>query len=162
MDHTAVEASWLIGEGVLAPGIAGLALRSLRAPGTAYDDALVGADPQPSHVRDYVESTTVDGGIHANSGIPNHAFYLAAVRLGGYAWERAGRVWYEAICDETITPDAGFEQFARLTITTAERLYGEGSAEPEAIGDAWREVGVLPERQASTAGTRALETPHEP
>jgi Zn-dependent metalloprotease len=162
LQHTAVEASWLIGEGVLAPAIAGQALRSLRAPGTAYDDALVGADPQPAHMRDYVHATTVDGGIHANSGIPNHAFYLAAVRLGGYAWERAGRVWYEAICDEAITPDAGFEQFARLTVATAERLYGEGAAEPQAIGEAWCEVGVLPEPQPSPAGAGSLETPHEP
>jgi Zn-dependent metalloprotease len=156
--HTAVEASWLIGEGVLARGIAGIALRSLRAPGTAYDDALVGADPQPAHMRDYV----VDGDIHANSGIPNHAFYRAAVTLGGYAWERAGRIWYEAICDETIARDSDFEQFARLTVATAERLYGEGSSEPTAIADAWREVGVLPEAQPSAASASTLESPREP
>ncbi|MEO9174522.1 MAG: M4 family metallopeptidase [Gaiellales bacterium] len=160
MGHTAVEASWLIGEGVLAPGVAGLALRSLRAPGTAYDDALVGADPQPSHMRDYV---SIDGSIHANSGIPNHAFYLAAVRLGGHAWERAGRVWYESICDEAIAHDTGFEQFAQLTIATAERLYGDGSPEPDAIGAAWRAVGVLSGAQpAATAGASALESPQEP
>lgn len=29
---------WLIGEGVLQPGVKGVALRSMKAPGTAYND----------------------------------------------------------------------------------------------------------------------------
>jgi len=29
-----------------------------------------------------------NGGVHINSGIPNHAFYLAAIGIGGNAWER--------------------------------------------------------------------------
>jgi Zn-dependent metalloprotease len=156
--HTAVEASWLIGEGVLAPAIAGVALRSLRAPGTAYDDALVGADPQPAHMRDY----RIDDGSHANSGIPNHAFYLASIRLGGNAWERAGRVWYETICDATIPHDIGFAAFAARTVATADRLYGAGSSESEAIGEAWREVGVLHQADPRTVGAGTLESPREP
>jgi Zn-dependent metalloprotease len=156
--HTAVEASWLIGEGVLAPAIAGVALRSLRAPGTAYDDALVGADPQPAHMRGYL---TIDGSSHANAGIPNHAFYLASVHLGGNAWERAGRVWYETICDATIPHDIGFAAFAARTVATADRLYGAGSGESEAIGEAWREVGVLQRADPRTVGAATLESPRE-
>jgi Zn-dependent metalloprotease len=162
LGHTAVEASWLIGEGVLAPAIAGVALRSLRAPGTAYDDALVGADPQPAHMRDYLVDEMIDGGSHANSGIPNHAFYLASLRIGGYAWERTGRVWYETICDETIRNDIGFAGFAERTVTTADRLYGVGSSESEAILEAWREVGVLHENEPRVVGAGTLDSPHEP
>ena len=33
-------------------------------------------------------------GVHINSGIPNHAFYLLAVALGGSAWQDAGHIWY--------------------------------------------------------------------
>ena len=55
-----------------------MALRSMRAPGTAYDDDVLGRDPQPDHLRDYVETSDDNGGVHINSGIPNHAFYLAA------------------------------------------------------------------------------------
>ena len=38
-----------------------------------------------------------NGGVHINSGIPNHAFFLAATILGGFAWERAGKIWYAAL-----------------------------------------------------------------
>jgi Zn-dependent metalloprotease len=37
-NETAKDADWLIGEGCLLPGIKGVALRSMKAPGTAYDD----------------------------------------------------------------------------------------------------------------------------
>src|SRR5579872_5662133 len=83
-------ANWLVGEGLL---LAGGALRSMKAPGTANPD-----DPQPAHMKDYVNlpnSPQGDyGGVHYNSGIPNHAFYLAAVAIGKPAWETAARIWY--------------------------------------------------------------------
>ena len=74
------------------------ALRSMAAPGTAYDNELLGNDPQPAHFKDYRPQDYPDdnGGVHIFSGIPNHAFYLAAMELGGYAWEKAGRIWYLA------------------------------------------------------------------
>ena len=56
----------------------GRALRSMRAPGTAYDDDVLGRDPQPAHMDGYVRTTDDNGGVHINSGIPNRAFYLTA------------------------------------------------------------------------------------
>ena len=50
----AAEADWLIGAGLLAPGVTGVALRSMKAPGTAYDDDVLGKDPQPATMDDYV------------------------------------------------------------------------------------------------------------
>jgi Zn-dependent metalloprotease len=141
-DHTAVEADWLIGEGVLGKGIKGSALRSLRAPGTAYDDPLVGADPQPSHMTGLVTGGA-DGDPHVNASIPGHAFYLASIKIGGHAWEHAGRVWYETLCDKTLEPDSDFARFAGLTLATARRIYGDGSREQQAIAEAWTQVGVL-------------------
>ena len=41
--------------------------------------------------------------MHTNSGIPNHAFYLVATELGGFSWERAGRIWYEALTKRLIS-----------------------------------------------------------
>ena len=66
----------------------------MKAPGTAYDDPRLGKDPQPAHMDDYVETTEDNGGVHINSGIPNHAFYLAATALGGrgLGGRRAGLV----------------------------------------------------------------------
>ena len=48
LGQTAAEADWLIGAGLLAPAVNGMALRSMKAPGTAYDDDVLGKDPQPA------------------------------------------------------------------------------------------------------------------
>jgi Zn-dependent metalloprotease len=144
----AAAADWLIGSEVWTPSIAGDALRSMKAPGTAYDDPLVGKDPQPGHMNDYVETVQDNGGVHINSGIPNHAFYLAATKIGGHAWEVAGRIWYEALRDPALRPDAGFAAFARLTVAAAERLQGQGSPAASAVKDAWENVGVPTEQPA--------------
>jgi Zn-dependent metalloprotease len=95
--QTAANADWLIGHGLFTSRIAGHAIRSMKAPGTAYDDPLIGRDPQPAHMRDYRKITTDNGGVHINSGIPNHAFYWLATLLGGKAWEVAGPIWYAAL-----------------------------------------------------------------
>jgi Zn-dependent metalloprotease len=140
--QTADQADWLIGEGLLATGVQGVALRSMRAPGTAYDDPILGKDPQPAHMSDYVNTYDDNGGVHINSGIPNHAFYLVATALGGYAWERAGRIWYEALRDRRLRRDTGFRRFARLTREVAERLYEVGSTEALAVKEGWAGVGI--------------------
>ena len=138
----ASQADWLIGAGLLASGIHGVALRSMKAPGTAYDDPKIGKDPQPADMAHFVHTASDNGGVHINSGIPNHAFYLAAVNLGGYAWEKAGRIWYDTVCDHSLKPSATFSTFAHLTIRHAGLLYGAGGAEHKAIVDAWQRVGV--------------------
>ena len=78
--QTADQANWLIGEGMFTDAVQGRALRSLAAPGTAYDDDVLGKDPQPAHMRDFVPTREDNGGVHINSGIPNHAFYLRPPR----------------------------------------------------------------------------------
>jgi len=139
--QTAADADWLIGAELLAPGVQGVALRSMKAPGTAYDDPVLGKDPQPAHMRDYVETTDDNGGVHTNSGIPNHAFYLAATALGGHAWEKAGPIWYATLRDPRLTSTAQFADFANLTVDNAAKLFGD--AERDAVSSAWEQVGVL-------------------
>jgi Zn-dependent metalloprotease len=78
--------------------------------------------------------------VHTNSGIPNHAFYLAATALGGNAWERAGHVWYATLTGGDLPAKASFAQFARLTVATAQSLYGQSAH--DAVADAWLQVGV--------------------
>ncbi|WP_199741743.1 M4 family metallopeptidase [Corallococcus sp. CA047B] len=142
LNQTADKADWLIGAGLLASSIQGQALRSMKSPGTAYDDPVLGKDPQPGHMRDFVRTWEDNGGVHINSGIPNRAFFLVATQLGGYAWEKAGHIWYEALRDTRLRPDCGFARFARITLMAASRLYGEGGAEDTAVRDAWNQVGV--------------------
>jgi len=140
--QTASQADWLIGAGLLAPGIQGVALRSMKAPGTAYNDKTLGKDPQPADMAHYVHTTQDNGGVHINSGIPNRAFYLAAMQIGGYAWEKAGRIWYDTLCDHNLKASAHFAAFAHLTIRHAGMLYGTSGVEQKAVEDAWRQVGV--------------------
>ncbi|WP_434812331.1 M4 family metallopeptidase [Microbacterium sp. bgisy189] len=142
LGHTADQADWLIGAGIFTEVVTGTALRSMSAPGTAYDDDVLGKDPQPGHMRDYVVTTGDNGGVHINSGIPNKAFHLVATTLGGYAWERAGRIWYGALTGGTLSRTASFTDFAAATTATAEQEYGEDSEEAAAVRDAWIGVGV--------------------
>jgi Zn-dependent metalloprotease len=140
--QTVHEASWLIGEGIFAAGIQGAGIRSLAAPGTAYDDPILGKDPQPDHMKGFVRTREDNRGVHVNSGIPNHAFYLAATELGRHAWEHAGRVWFETVAGGQLNDRVDFEGFARETVVTARRLFGPRSDEERAIEAAWRRVGV--------------------
>jgi Zn-dependent metalloprotease len=140
--QAAKDADWLIGEGLLAPGIQGIALRSMKDPGSAYDDPILGRDPQPAHMKNFVHTYDDNGGVHINSGIPNHAFYLAATRLGGYAWEKAGRIWYETLRDARLRRNSGFKRFATLTAANAARLFGTTSVEHSVVISAWQDVGV--------------------
>jgi Thermolysin metallopeptidase, alpha-helical domain/Thermolysin metallopeptidase, catalytic domain len=138
----AEDADWLIGEGLFTSNVNGVALRSMAAPGTAYDDPILGRDPQPDHMSDYVRTNADSGGVHVNSGIPNHAFYQVAMALGGYAWEGAGLIWYEALMDPSLGRRTGFLSFAATTLRTARRLFGPGSAEADAVRDGWAYVGI--------------------
>lgn len=141
LGQSARDADWLIGEGLFHPNVEGTALRSMKAPGTAYDDDVLGKDPQPGHMDDYVRTSRDNGGVHINSGIPNHAFYLAATELGGKAWERAGQIWYDVMTGGTLTPETRFSEFAAATVAAAKARYGDGE-EIQAVLKAWTAVGV--------------------
>ncbi|MGK9167192.1 M4 family metallopeptidase [Inquilinus limosus] len=140
--QTAEEADWIIGEGLFTDKVQGVGLRSMKEPGTAYDDPVLGKDPQPGHMRDYVDTIQDNGGVHINSGIPNRAFYLAATGIGGHAWERAGRIWYDALRDPRVTETTKFADFAAVTVDLAGRLPGAKKAEVKAVAEAWEQVGI--------------------
>lgn len=137
----AAEADWLIGAGLLAPGIHGRALRSMKEPGSAFDDPRLGKDPQPGRMQDYVKTREDNGGVHINSGIPNRAFFLVAEALGGFAWERAGLIWYDALT-KLLRHDADFQAAAGATLTAATLRFGDKSIEQQAVRKAWHAVGV--------------------
>jgi hypothetical protein len=157
LGQTADRADWLIGAELLAPGVQGVALRSMKAPGTAYDDPRLGKDPQPADMSGYVHTTDDNGGVHLNSGIPNHAFFLAASAIGGHAWEAPGQIWYDVLTGGQIRPDCDFATFARLTTEAAGARFGAGSAEATAVESAWRQVGVVLE-VLRLAGARTSTT----
>lgn len=156
--QSADEASWLIGVGLFTGEVEGDAIRSMSDPGSAYDDDVLGKDPQPGHMRDYIDTVEDNGGVHLNSGIPNKAFHLAATGIGGFAWEQAGRIWYHALTEGTLTATATFSDFAVQTIASAETLFGAESAERSAVGAAWDGVGVTVEDPATNAASNRTDS----
>jgi len=124
-------ADWLIGAGLMKPQY-GQALRSMKSPGTAWK-----GDDQPADMNGYVDG----GDVHTNSGIPNHAFYLAAAALGGHVWEKAGRIWYRALA--LLSSQATFAEAAKATVDAAGALFGSSGHEATAVHQAWKKVKVL-------------------
>jgi Zn-dependent metalloprotease len=134
-------ASWLVGKEFLGPNIKGVALRSMKAPGTAYDDPRLGKDQQPNDMKDFVSTDADNGGVHINSGIPNRAFYEVARLIGGYAWEKPGNIWYKSLL-KVKNPNVTFSEFAQTTYEVAGALYGAGGLEQEAVKKGWQLVGI--------------------
>ncbi|HJQ38508.1 MAG TPA: M4 family metallopeptidase [Thermoanaerobaculia bacterium] len=141
LGQDANESDWRIGAEILGPAVNGVAVRSMAAPGTAYDDPILGRDPQPSHMRDYVETIEDNGGVHINSGILNHGFYRAARAIGGKTWKVLGWIWYAALTDR-LKPEADFADFVQATVDLAGELFGNGGRVQRIVYDAWAGVGL--------------------
>ena len=148
--ETAQQASWVFGKNSLLGGGIVRGMFSISDPGTAYvNHSQMGTDPNTSHVRDMMivdkknETSAIDqGGVHYNCGIPSRVFYLAAIMIGGYAWEIAGRIWYETLLSKNLSKAPGFADFARVSIDIAVRLYKKDSIPVLAFVRAWELVGV--------------------
>ncbi len=151
LGQDATTADWLVGADLLLPGVAGVAIRSMISPGTAYDDPRLGKDPQPDHMSDFVTTSDDNGGVHINSGIPNRAFALAARAIGGQAWTAAGQIWFDVLTGADITARTDFATFARLTVAAAAARFGSDSAQHHAVRDGWVTVGVQLDAQADAA-----------
>ncbi len=141
LGHTAADADWIIGEGLFTSRVNGAGIRNMKQPGTAYNDPVLGKDPQPGHMRDYVQTQSDNGGVHINSGIPNRAFYVTAFNIGGFAWEKAGQIWYVTLKSK-LSASADFATAAAKTYEAARDLYGQGSLEQQAVKAGWAEVGI--------------------
>lgn len=137
------DADWLMGDELLGPALDD-GVRAFRVfdGDKAYEDhPILGTDRQPKHISDKYTGSDDYGGVHINSGIPNHAFYQVAKNLGGNAWEIAGAIWYEALLALHRTSD--FDHCAETTVAVARARYGIDSREEQAVIDGWRAVGLL-------------------
>ena len=125
--------NWEIERDIMIPRGAGKALRSL-------------ADPprfrQPDHMRGYVVTDQDNGGVHANSGIPNKVFYLVAMDIGT---DKAALIWYDTL--QKLPPDAIFQTFA-VYLTDSARLLTNNGQVPigttQTVRIALKEVGLFP------------------
>jgi Zn-dependent metalloprotease len=134
LKQTANQSDWLIGADIVGSAFPGKAIRTFKAE-KAYE-----RDPQPKHMKDKYTGDEDNGGVHINSGIPNHAFYRVALELGGDAWEKAGRIWYQTL--RNLNSQSQFQEAANMTYTVAGTLYGSGSLEQQAVKNGWNAVGI--------------------
>ncbi|MEQ1963103.1 M4 family metallopeptidase [Xenorhabdus khoisanae] len=135
-NQKANESDWLLGKELLGPkrnpnNDPNIADRSMKAPGTANEE-----DSQVDHMNKYT------GDYYVDSGIPNKAFYLLATKLGGYSWQRAGKIWYETLLDKSLSQKATFDEFASLTVRHAKTLFGKQVS--DIVIDSWNQVGIFP------------------
>ena len=149
LGSAAGQADYVIGKDI-ARGVRPGALsgeRSMANPGL-YGD--------PDHYSRKYTGTQDNGGVHTNSGIPNHAFYLAIEggtnRTSGLSVQGVGssnreqieKVFYRAFTLR-MPANATFLTARSVTIQAARDLYGAGGAVERAITQAWDAVGVLPQ-----------------
>ena len=139
-ETTAHDADWLIGNDIMGPELHGEALRSMKAPGTAYDNHIIGKDPQPDHMTRYYYGAGDNQGVHINSGIPNKVFYLVAMDIGT---DKAALIWYSTL--QRLWPNALFEDFAYMIADSARLLTKNGQVPvgtTQTVRLALREVGL--------------------
>ncbi len=139
---TAYDADWLIGDGIMGPTLFGEALRSMKAPGTAYDNSLMGHDPQPSHMSNYYAGPADNQGVHINSGIPNKVFYLVATG-GNIGTDKAALIWYTTL--QKLWSTAVFSDFASVLVESARLLTNSGQVPggtTQTVRAALRAVGL--------------------
>lgn len=135
------DADWIIGKGLFTKLVKGVGIRKLDAPGTAYDDPVIGKDNTRGNYKNLYKGSSDDGGVHLNSGIPSLAFVTAAKLIGGYSWEKLGVVWYRTLL--YLNSNANFKTAATATIKMAESEFSEDRSIAESIRSGWQQVGVI-------------------
>jgi bacillolysin len=152
----AVGADWLVGEDI-----------DVRSPADVFKGFRNMGDPRedddPDHYSERYTGTEDSGGVHSNSAIPNHAYYLLVNggRNAGCDAVGSNGHTHTANCDVTVTAIAlteaeqiffrGFTglpanatmcQARKATEAQARSLYGTGSQQEISTNAAWNAVGV--------------------
>ena len=133
-------ADYQLGEDVIEPD----GIRSMSNPQQFGD---------PDHYSLRFQGTEDNGGVHTNSLIPGHAYYLAieggtnrvsrlaVTGVGAANREQIEQAFYRAFT-VLLTPDADFAAARAATIQSVRDLYGAGGAAEQAVTQAWTAVGV--------------------
>ena len=129
-------ADWLIGKDIMGPGALArgyTCLRDMSNPAAAHC-----LSPQPTKFSQYHDGMDP----HESSGIPNFAFYKAAMAIGDKSWKKAGKVWYEALTGSGPNPNMKMSAFANRTRSLAGSLFPSEPAVKTAVDAAWTAVGL--------------------
>ena len=129
---------WLLGEDVYTPATPGDALRSLSNPPQFG---------QPDHMNNYVNTSSDNGGVHTNSGIPNKAAYNIATAIGK---DKMEKIWYRTLT-MYLTSGSQFNDARDASLQAAADLYGSYSAEATAVQSGFSAVGLGGTTSTTTA-----------
>ena len=135
-NQTVTAADWLIGKDIMGPGAIArgfTCLRDMSNPAASHCVA-----PQPTRFSQYRDGMDP----HDSSGIPNLAFYKAAIAIGGKSWEKTGKIWYQALTGFAASPNMKMSAFANRTRKLAGTLFPAEPAIKVAVHNAWTAVGL--------------------
>ena len=119
----------------------------------SFSDPSSAGSYYPDHYSKRYTGTLDRGGIHINSSIASHAFYLmveggtnrtsgiAVNGLGRSQMDRIESVFYRAFT-LYLVPSSNFSDARRATLLAARELYGQGSPEERVVTAGWNAVGV--------------------
>lgn len=126
---------WLIGEDIVGP--------NYFPKGYARSFIDPGGGNQPAHMKDLYKGLDDYGGVHTNSGIPNHAAYQLAQATSREVVEK---IWYRTLYKDHIGSQASFVDMAHGTLTACDELVAAKTLKASdctATAQAWVKVGVL-------------------
>lgn len=154
-NESASESNWLLGERIV-PQID--AVRSLKDPGSCIGDAQINDEGNKiNHMDNFYHGSEDNGGVHMNSGIPNKAFYLVATKIGGNAWDIAGKIWYIVLRDK-LQQRSSFQEAANYTFEVAKSFFD--SNVQDAVVDGWSKVGINIGTNLASSVNSLLEIRH--
>lgn len=154
----AICADWWIGEDVFLPSDAVVGFRNMADPQE---------DGDPDHYDERYTGPDDNGGVHTNSGIPNHAYYLLVnggqnrgcdtvgsnghthtancnVSVTAISRGNAERIFFQGFTG--LPSNATMCQARIATVARAEALLGIGSQEAQSTRAAWEAVGLTAAR----------------
>jgi bacillolysin len=139
------KANWTMGEAITKTSyIATGCLRDLSNPHNGNGNGY-----QPATMSEYNNTTSDNGGVHINSGIPNHAFYYFATAT---TKQKAEQVYYRALTSY-LTKTSQFLDLRYAIVKAATDLYGAASAEVAAAKNAFDQVEIFDPNGNTGGGT---------
>lgn len=135
---------WTVGSVVVkSPPYPNRFLRSLSDPnanGYYNPRSPLSGVGQPAHMNEYanlaISRRADNGGVHINSGIPNHAAYYIGQALGR---AKLAQIYYRTLTTY-LTPRSNFLDAANATVRAANDLYGASDA--QVVRDSFAKVGI--------------------
>ena len=147
--------TWVLGEDL------GVTVRSLENPKVA-------GQPDTYKGTNWYSGSADNGGVHTNSGVLNHWFYILSVgksgtndkgssyNVTGIGIGKAAAIAYRL---ETVylSANSQYADARQYGIKAAEDLYGAGSAEAIATQNAWYAVGIGSKYEETTCATGSVK-----